>query len=228
MQLRALARAAVHGNVKVMLPMVAVPAELERAGALLDEAVADLAGGRPAACPSAARHHGGGAGGGDLGDTLSRRLLFDRLQRPDAVYHGGGARPRRGGRAQRCRRSRRAGADRQHRGGRGGARRRGLALRRRRCRPILAAEAAGYGPQGGVRGAGGGGARQGGDREVLEMADSARGEGGPDALRRRRLQGRAAPGARQPALRHAAEAGRGAGQEPLLRLRRSPIRPIPC
>ncbi|MDQ0473572.1 putative PEP-binding protein [Labrys wisconsinensis] len=51
-QLRALARAAVHGNVKVMLPMVAVPAELERAGALLDEAVADLkAAGLPHARP---------------------------------------------------------------------------------------------------------------------------------------------------------------------------------
>ena len=41
-QLRALARAAVSGNIKVMLPMVAVPAELEKASALLDEEVAAL------------------------------------------------------------------------------------------------------------------------------------------------------------------------------------------
>jgi phosphotransferase system enzyme I (PtsI) len=42
-QLRALARAAVHGTLKVMLPMVTVPAELEAARALLDAALADLA-----------------------------------------------------------------------------------------------------------------------------------------------------------------------------------------
>jgi phosphoenolpyruvate-protein phosphotransferase (PTS system enzyme I) len=42
-QLRALARAAVAGNIKVMLPMVAVAGELARASALLDEAVAELA-----------------------------------------------------------------------------------------------------------------------------------------------------------------------------------------
>lgn len=36
MQLRALCRAAVHGTLKVMLPMVAVPSELERASAMLD------------------------------------------------------------------------------------------------------------------------------------------------------------------------------------------------
>lgn len=41
-QLRAMARAAVHGNVKVMLPMVTVPEEIDRAGALLDAAVAEL------------------------------------------------------------------------------------------------------------------------------------------------------------------------------------------
>ncbi|UVO38403.1 phosphoenolpyruvate--protein phosphotransferase [Bradyrhizobium arachidis] len=35
-QLRALCRAAVHGALKVMLPMVAVPAELDRANAMLD------------------------------------------------------------------------------------------------------------------------------------------------------------------------------------------------
>lgn len=41
-QLRALARAAVHGNLKVMLPMVTVPDELARSAALLDACVAEL------------------------------------------------------------------------------------------------------------------------------------------------------------------------------------------
>jgi phosphotransferase system enzyme I (PtsI) len=41
-QLRALARAAVHGDLKIMLPMVTVPEELAQASALLDECVAEL------------------------------------------------------------------------------------------------------------------------------------------------------------------------------------------
>ena len=41
-QLRAMARAAVHGSVKIMLPMVTVPDEIERAAGLLDAAVAAL------------------------------------------------------------------------------------------------------------------------------------------------------------------------------------------
>jgi phosphotransferase system enzyme I (PtsI) len=41
-QLRALARAAVRGNLKVMFPMVTLPAELEAARALFIEVVADL------------------------------------------------------------------------------------------------------------------------------------------------------------------------------------------
>ena len=41
-QLRALARAAVHGDVRVLLPMVTVPQELAAAQALLDEAMAGL------------------------------------------------------------------------------------------------------------------------------------------------------------------------------------------
>jgi phosphotransferase system enzyme I (PtsI) len=41
-QLRALARAAVHGDVKVMLPMVTLPRELAAARAMLDEEVAAL------------------------------------------------------------------------------------------------------------------------------------------------------------------------------------------
>ena len=41
-QLRAMARAAAHGDVKVMLPMVTVPEEIDRAAALMDDAVAAL------------------------------------------------------------------------------------------------------------------------------------------------------------------------------------------
>ena len=51
-QLRALARGAVHGDLRVMLPMVTVPEELEAARALLDEAMTSLARDRiPAARP---------------------------------------------------------------------------------------------------------------------------------------------------------------------------------
>jgi phosphotransferase system enzyme I (PtsI) len=42
LQLRALARAAVHGPLKVMLPMVAVPSELNHSAALLDAEIAAL------------------------------------------------------------------------------------------------------------------------------------------------------------------------------------------
>lgn len=41
-QLRALARAAVHGNLKVMLPMVTVPEEIEQSAALLDQVMSEL------------------------------------------------------------------------------------------------------------------------------------------------------------------------------------------
>ena len=41
-QLRALARAGRHGNLKIMLPMISLPSELETAARLLDECVADL------------------------------------------------------------------------------------------------------------------------------------------------------------------------------------------
>ena len=41
-QLRALCRAAVHGTLKVMLPMIAIPSELDRAAVLLDEEFAAL------------------------------------------------------------------------------------------------------------------------------------------------------------------------------------------
>jgi len=42
-QLRAMARAAVHGNVRIMLPMVTVPEEVDQAAVLLDACVAELA-----------------------------------------------------------------------------------------------------------------------------------------------------------------------------------------
>jgi phosphoenolpyruvate-protein phosphotransferase (PTS system enzyme I) len=51
-QLRALSRAAAHGDLRVMLPMVTVPAELEAARTLLDEAMTSLVNDRiPAARP---------------------------------------------------------------------------------------------------------------------------------------------------------------------------------
>ncbi len=43
-QLRALARAAVHGNLKIMLPMVSQPDELDRAAGMLDECIGMLSG----------------------------------------------------------------------------------------------------------------------------------------------------------------------------------------
>jgi phosphotransferase system enzyme I (PtsI) len=42
-QLRALARAAVHGNLKIMVPMITVASELAQTARLLDDIVAELA-----------------------------------------------------------------------------------------------------------------------------------------------------------------------------------------
>lgn len=42
-QLRALARAATHGNLKIMVPMITLSAELDETAALLDQVMADLA-----------------------------------------------------------------------------------------------------------------------------------------------------------------------------------------
>ena len=58
------ARGAVGAPLKVMLPMVTVPSELDRVGALLDAEIAALEGRRDRLRPPAARHHGRGAGGG--------------------------------------------------------------------------------------------------------------------------------------------------------------------
>lgn len=41
-QLRALARASVHGNLKIMVPMIAVASELERTQSLFDQVISDL------------------------------------------------------------------------------------------------------------------------------------------------------------------------------------------
>ncbi len=41
-QLKALARAAIHGNLKIMLPMVTLPRELEQSAVLLDQCVSEL------------------------------------------------------------------------------------------------------------------------------------------------------------------------------------------
>ena len=51
-QLRALARAAIHGNLKIMVPMITIAGELEATAKLLDQVMADLAReGTPAKCP---------------------------------------------------------------------------------------------------------------------------------------------------------------------------------
>jgi phosphoenolpyruvate-protein phosphotransferase (PTS system enzyme I) len=52
-QLRALVRAAVHGNIKIMVPMVTLPDELAQCRAMLAQAVGDLSvGGVPAQAPA--------------------------------------------------------------------------------------------------------------------------------------------------------------------------------
>ena len=73
---RAGARGASHGNLKVMLPMVTVPARDRRRALLLDEALAELAGEGIAATPAAARHHGRGAGGRDRAGDSSPAAFF--------------------------------------------------------------------------------------------------------------------------------------------------------
>ena len=89
-QLRALARAAVHGDLKVMIPMVT------RAGGTGADAphcstpcMAELQARRHRLPQAAARHHGRGAGGRRGAGPVSRcGLLLHRLQRPHAVRDG--------------------------------------------------------------------------------------------------------------------------------------------
>ena len=73
-QLRALARAAVHGNLKVMFPMVTVPAEFAAARELFLKALAALRAAGIAAALARARHDGRGAGGGAHDRRVCRRL----------------------------------------------------------------------------------------------------------------------------------------------------------
>ncbi len=98
-QIRALLRAAVHGNLKVMFPMIAVAEEYDTRGRPVRARAGRSRGARRRAQDAAARHHGRGAVGGDrTGAFRRRRLLLDRLQRSDPICDGGGARQ--------CRRSR--------------------------------------------------------------------------------------------------------------------------
>ena len=70
-QIRALLRAAVHGNLKVMFPMIAVASEYAAARALFaEEAAGACRRGHPAQ-DAAARHHGRGAVGGDRAGSSS-------------------------------------------------------------------------------------------------------------------------------------------------------------
>ena len=87
-QLRALARAAVAGNLKVMIPMVTVPEELDRCRALLEQALEELRREGQEAQDAAARHDGRGAGGGACHRGFQCRLLFHRQQRSDPVCGG--------------------------------------------------------------------------------------------------------------------------------------------
>ena len=93
-QLRALARAATRGNLKVMLPMVTMPVrDRRRAPRHLDEVLAELAGGGDRGRAPAARHHGRGAGRRHHAEGLfRRRVLLHRLERPHPIRHRRGAR----------------------------------------------------------------------------------------------------------------------------------------
>jgi phosphohistidine swiveling domain-containing protein len=87
-QLRALGRAAVVGNLKVMIPMVTVPEELDRCRALFEQACDELRREGVRGANAAARHDGRGAGGGVDHRGLQRRLLLDRQQRSHPVCGG--------------------------------------------------------------------------------------------------------------------------------------------
>ncbi len=102
-QLRALARAAVHGNVKIMVPMIAVPDELAQCRLLLAQAVRELSASGVAGRAPAAWHDGRGARRGAVHGRLRRRLLLDREQRPAAVPDGGEPRRAGTGRTRRAR-----------------------------------------------------------------------------------------------------------------------------
>ena len=89
-QLRAIFRAAAHGPVKIMYPMIAGLGDLREAVAITEQVRAGA--GRRAGRD---RHHDRGAVGGDDGAGAGGggRFLFDRHQRPDAIRAGDGPRP---------------------------------------------------------------------------------------------------------------------------------------
>ena len=87
MQLRALARAATRGNLKVMLPMVTVPAEIAAASRHLDEAIAELAAEKHRGGAPAARHHGRGAGGRDRAEGLFAAAEFFSIGSNDLTQY---------------------------------------------------------------------------------------------------------------------------------------------
>ena len=198
---------------------------------LLDEALAELAAAGMRAPPSAARHHGRGAGGGARRRALRRRLLLDRQSTISTQYVTAGGRdvgavaispiPRNPAVLRLIARWRRMAA-------RAAARSACAATRpaiRAMSRPLLDA---------GLRIS-----RWRRPRSARAKAAIAAHRPGPWHERRcraatqgratrRRLQGDPAGGAGAPAFRHAPAARQGARQEPQLRHRRSPIRPIRC
>ncbi len=91
-QLRALARAAAHGDLHVMLPMVTVPAELDAARTLLDEALRSLARDGIRCRAPETRDHDRGAGRRYRRRPFRCRFFLDRLERPHPIRHRG--RPR--------------------------------------------------------------------------------------------------------------------------------------
>jgi phosphotransferase system enzyme I (PtsI) len=84
-QLRALSRAAVHGNVKIMLPMVTHPRELAIARGYARRRGRRVASGGRRVPTRKPRHHGRGTGRRDCRRPVRRRILLDRLERPHAI-----------------------------------------------------------------------------------------------------------------------------------------------
>ena len=110
-QLRALARAAVHGKLKVMFPMVTVPAEFTAARDLFREVVAQLLAAGRSRRLAGARHHGRGAGGGADDRRFPCLVLLHRLERSHAIRYGKRPCERRSQRSQRPAQSRRPRTD---------------------------------------------------------------------------------------------------------------------
>ena len=92
-QLRALARAATRGNLKIMLPMVTIPSEIAAASRYLDDAIAELAAEKNRGGPPSPRHHGRSACCRHHAEgVFRRRVLLHRLERSHSVCHRGGTR----------------------------------------------------------------------------------------------------------------------------------------